>query len=107
MSFLGSIPVVTDQVGVGALGLVEVTESPLPSTAMHSEEDGHEMPFNEVEATLALLHVAVAPSAGSLVLKTSPSLSTAMHVVGEAKQDTPFSAPLTSAWRLVHVALAP
>ena len=107
MLLLASIPVVTDQVGVGALGLVEVTESPLPSTATHSEEDGHEMWFSEVESTLARLHVAVVPSAGSLVLTTSPALSTATHVVGEAMHDTPFSAPPTSAWRLVHFALAP
>jgi len=107
MLLLASTPVVRTQVGVAAVGLLEVTALPPPSTATHSDDDGQEMLFSDLESILVRLHVAFVPSAGSLVLTTSPPLSTARHVVGEAMHDTPLSAPPASASRLVHVALAP
>ena len=69
------------QMGVKAVGLVETTARPAPSTATHSVVDRHETPFSILVSsiTLRVLHRGVA--SGSWVITAPPSPSTATQSV--------------------------
>jgi hypothetical protein len=67
------------QVGVAAVGSVEITAFPKPSTATHNDVEAHETPERKFASMLAGgLQVGVA-AVGSVEITAFPTLSTATH----------------------------
>lgn len=61
------------------VGLVEVSTSPAPSTATHSDAEGHETPPSMLlPSTLLTVH-ALAPPVGSIEVTAFPAPSTTTH----------------------------